>query len=140
MNHSEAPRRTGRSILAVVVGIAVGAALSLGTDEILHLTGTYPPWSERMADPLFGAATAYRIVYSILGSWVVARLAPRRPMKHALIAGAIGLAVSVAGAAATWNANLGPHWYSVAVAAMALPCAWLGAKIREAQLRAAPAG
>jgi len=127
------PRRTGRSILAVVAGILVGALLSLGTDEILHLTRVYPPWGERMSDPLFGLATAYRVVFSILGSWVIARLAPRRPMLHAMIAGAIGLVVSVAGAAATWNRDLGPHWYNVAVAAMALPCAWIGAKIRDLQ-------
>ena len=87
-----------------------------------------------MADPLFGLATLYRIAFSILGSWVVARLAPRRPMKHAMIAGVIGLVVSVAGAAATWNRDLGPHWYNVAVAGMALPCAWMGGKIREGQL------
>jgi len=129
-------RRTGRSILAVVAGILVGALLSLGTDEVLHLTGVYPPWSERMSDPLFGLATAYRVVFSILGSWVIARLAPRRPMLHAMIAGAIGLVVSVAGAAATRNRNLGPHWYNVVVAAMALPCAWIGAKIYELQGRA----
>ena len=127
------PRRTGRSILAVVAGILVGALLSLGTDEILHMTRVYPPWGERMSDPLFGLATAYRVVFSILGSWVIARLAPRRPMLHAMIAGAIGLVVSVAGAAATWNRDLGPHWYNVAVAAMALPCAWIGAKIRDLQ-------
>ena len=127
-------RKLGRSILAVMAGIVVGAALSLGTDEGLHLARVYPPWGERMADPLFGAATAYRIVYSILGSWVVARLAPYRPMLHAMIGGALGLAVSVAGAVATWNRDLGPHWYPVAVAAMALPCAWIGGRIREAQL------
>lgn len=133
MAEAAIPRRTGRSILAVVAGILVGALLSLGTDEILHLARVYPPWGERMSDPLFGLATAYRVVFSVLGSWVIARLAPRRPMLHAMIAGAIGLVVSVAGAAATWNRDLGPHWYNVAVAAMALPCAWIGAKIRDLQ-------
>ena len=135
MANAATPRRTGRGILAVVVGILVGALLSLGTDEVLHLTRVYPSWGVRMSDPLFGLATAYRVVFSILGSWVIARLAPRRPMLHAMIAGAIGLVVSVAGAAATWNRDLGPHWYNVAVAAMALPCAWIGAKIRELQER-----
>jgi hypothetical protein len=129
------PRRTGRSVLAVVAGILVGALLSLGTDEVLHLTRVYPSWGVRMSDPLFGLATAYRVVFSVLGSWVIARLAPRRPMLHAMIAGAIGLVVSAAGAAATWNRDLGPHWYNVAVAAMALPCAWIGAKIYELQGR-----
>ncbi len=135
MNESGGPRRPGRSVLAVIAGIVVGAALSLGADEILHLTRVYPPWGERMSDALFGVATAYRIVFSVVGSYVMARLAPYRPMLHAMIGGAIGLAVSVAGAAVTWNRDIGPHWYPVAIAAIALPCAWVGGTIREMQLQ-----
>jgi hypothetical protein len=113
----------------------VGAALSLGVDEILHLTRVYPPWGERMSDALFMVATAYRIVINVVGSYVMARLAPYRPMLHAMIGGVIGLVVSCAGAAATWNRDIGPHWYPVVVAAIALPCAWIGGRIRETQLR-----
>ncbi|MCI0360286.1 MAG: hypothetical protein L0211_17555 [Planctomycetaceae bacterium] len=56
-------------------------------------------------------------------------------MQHALVLGAIGLALSIAGAAATWNAGpaFGPKWFSVALAATALPCAWAGARIYGAQ-------
>jgi len=82
-------------------------------------------------------ATTYRIVYAILGSYVIARLAPNRPMQHALLGGAIGLLVSIIGAVATWNRDLGPHWYPVALAVTALPCAWLGGKLRLMQLRGA---
>ena len=41
------------------------------------------------------------------------------------------------GAVATWNRGpeLGPKWYALAVMAIALPCAWAGGKLREAQLR-----
>jgi hypothetical protein len=56
-------------------------------------------------------------------------------MMHALISGAIGVVASIAGAAATWNKNFGPHWYPVALILTALPCAWAGGKIRLAQLR-----
>lgn len=135
MNETAVSRRTGRSVLAVIAGIVVGVVLSLGTDEVLHLTRVYPPWGERMSDPLFGVATAYRVVFSTVGSYVMARLAPYRPMLHAMIGGAIGFVVSIAGAVATWNRDVGPHWYPVAVAAIALPCAWAGGRIREAQLR-----
>lgn len=138
MNEASEPRRIGRSVIAVLAGIVVGAALSLGADEILHLTRIYPPWAERMPDPMFGLATAYRVVFSVLGSYVIARLAPYRPMLHAMIGGTLGLAVSIAGAVATWNRDIGPHWYPVAVAAIALPCAWVGGKIRESQLRQKP--
>jgi len=53
----------------------------------------------------------------------------------ALIAvAAIGTVVATAGAVATWNKNLGPHWYPVALILTAFPTAWIGAKIRLAQL------
>jgi hypothetical protein len=130
------PRR-GRSALALIAGLLVGVVLSLGTDQILHVLNVYPPWGQTMSDGLFLLATAYRIVYTVLGSYVAARLAPDRPMQHALILGVIGLVVSIAGAVATWNTEppIGPHWYALAIAAISIPCAWLGGKIYELQNR-----
>jgi hypothetical protein len=129
------PRRTGRSAIALISGILVGAILSLGTDQILHALRVYPPWGQTMSDGLFMLATGYRIIYNILGSYVAARLAPNRPMGHAMILGVVGLAVGVAGALATWNRvpSIGPHWYGVVVALISIPCAWLGGKIYELQ-------
>ena len=135
MSETNSSRHIGRSILAVFAGFVVGAGLSLGTDEILHIAKVYPPWSQRMSDPLFVLATSYRILFSIAASYVTARLAPDRPMFLALVGGAIGFVLSIAGAVATWNRDLGPHWYALAVAAIALPCAWIGAKLRLLQLR-----
>jgi hypothetical protein len=126
----------GRSIASVIVGFLVVAVLSLGTDEILHLAGVYPPWGQPNSDAVLMMATAYRVLYSIAGAYVTARLAPEGPMRLALIGGAIGLALSVAGAAATWNRGLGGHWYSITIAAIAMPCAWLGGNLRLRQLRA----
>ncbi|HYU52042.1 MAG TPA: hypothetical protein VEK37_03825 [Gemmatimonadaceae bacterium] len=130
-----APRRRGRSALALIAGLLVGVILSLGTDQLLHSLGVYPPWGQTMSDGLFLLATGYRIVYSIIGSYVAARLAPYRPMWHAMVLGVVGLVVSIAGAAATWNQEppLGPHWYAVAVALISIPCAWIGGKIWEMQ-------
>jgi hypothetical protein len=117
----------------------IGIAITLGTDELLHVTGVFPPWGESMVgfDKALLLATAYRIVYGIAGSYIIARLAPDRPMQHALVGGAIGFIVSVVGAVATWNSGpaFGPHWYPVALAVTALPCAWVGGKLRLMQLR-----
>jgi len=134
MSETNPPRQIGRSVGALFVGFLVGAGLSLGTDEILHLAGVYPPWGQPMSDALFLLATAYRILYSVAASYVTARLAPNRPMGHALTGGALGFALSILGAVATWNRGLGPHWYPIVVAAMALPCAWIGGKLRLKQL------
>jgi hypothetical protein len=135
MNETQPPRQVGRSIGALLAGFIVGAALSLSTDEILHLARVFPPWAERNSGSVLLLALSYRIPYSVVGSYIIARLAPNRPMLHALIGGVVGLVLSVAGAAATWNRDLGPHWYPVAVAAIALPCAWLGGALRRRQLR-----
>jgi hypothetical protein len=136
MTATNVSRHIGRSIGAVFAGFLVGAGLSLGTDEVLHLTSVYPPWGRPMSDALFALATSYRILYSVAAGYVTARLAPGRPLQHALVGGAIGFVLSIAGAAATWNRGLGPHWYSIAVAAMAMPCAWAGGKLRLMQLGA----
>ena len=86
-----------------------------------------------MADALFVLATAYRIIYGVAGCYIAARLAPDRPMQHALALGVVGLVLSIAGAVAMWDA--GPAWYSLAIIAIAMPCAWAGGRLRGMQLR-----
>jgi hypothetical protein len=124
---SPRPRRLGRSAAALVAGIVVGAGLSLGTDQVLHVLRVYPPWGQPMYDPgLNLLALSYRIVYAIIGSNIIARLAPYSPMGHAMVGGALGFAVSLAGAIVAIPMNLGPTWYPIALALTSLPCAWLG--------------
>jgi carbohydrate-binding DOMON domain-containing protein len=71
-------------------------------------------------------ALSYRIVYTVVGGYITARLAPHSPMRHVWVLGTIGLAVAVAGAIATIPMHLGPSWYPIALAVTALPCTWLG--------------
>ncbi len=127
-----------RSIGAVLAAFVVVVILSLGTDIVLHITRVFPPWGQPMADALFALATVYRILYGIVGSYATARLAPDRPMQHAMAGGVVGLVISIAGASVTWNKGpaFGPHWYPLALVVTALPCAWAGGKLRIAQLRA----
>ena len=137
-NQEPAQRDFWRSIRAVVGGIIVGVALTLLTDAVLHRAGYFPPLGQWTPNGPLALATAYRIVFSILGSYVVARLAPNRPMFHALIAGAIGVVASTIGAVATWNKGFGAHWYPIALILTALPTAWLGAKLWLMQLNGRP--
>lgn len=109
----------------MLAGIVAGVVPTLATDMVLHAAGVFPPVGQTPSDASLLLATAYRIVYSIGGSYVTARLAPDRPM---------GLIVCIIGAVATWNRPaFGPHWYPIALVVTALPCAWAGAKIRELQ-------
>ncbi len=128
-------RRTGRTIGALAAGFVVAVVLSLGTDSGLHAAGLFPGLGEPMSNRMLLLATAYRTLYGVISAYVTARLAPYRPMQHALIGGAIGLGLSIIGAAATWNRGLGPHWYPLALVALAIPQAWIGGKLRVAQLR-----
>lgn len=117
----------GRSIAALFAGFVTVVVASLVTDEILHLLKFYPPWGQPMRDP--GANTlalAYRTLYNVLGGYVTAMIAPRNPVKHAVILGSIGLFFGIAGAIATLPLNLGPAWYPIGIAVTALPFCWLG--------------
>ena len=129
-----APRHVWRSTGAILAGLVTVIALSLVTDQLLHWLDVYPPWGEPMYAPGLNAlALAYRCVYAILGSYIAARLAPDAPMRHALMLGAIGLVLAVAGAAAAKDMDLGPLWYPIALVATALPCAWLGGVLYRAR-------
>jgi hypothetical protein len=123
--------RRGRSVGAIAAGFVVTAALSLGTDQALHVLGVYPPWGAPMYDTGLNAlALAYRVVFTVLGCYLTARLAPRAPMRHALTLGWIGFALStLGGAVAITTADLGPSWYPILLALSSLPCAWLGGKL-----------
>jgi hypothetical protein len=128
------PRRTRRSVGAVLAGFVTIVVLSLGIDQILHVLGVYPPWGQPMYEPgLNLLALAYRIVISVLGCYITAAIAPRAPMRHALILGVLGVLVSAAGTVAALGQNLGPIWYPIALVVVSIPCAWLGGRLYEAR-------
>src|SRR5262245_18320632 len=131
------PTNILRSVGAVFLAVVTVIILSLLTDVILHSTGFYPPWFQPMAEPLGVLALAYRIVYGVFGGSVAARLAPSRPMKHAVIVGLIGTVLSIVGVAMHWNKGpeYGPGSFGVALVLTALPCAWAGGKLVIARAR-----
>ena len=131
-------RRILRSAGALLAGFLVVVILSVGADFLMRAFGVFPPLGQPMASRLFRVATVYRTINAVFGSYITARLAPNRPMQHALAGGGVGLLLSIVGAAVTWNRGpeFGPHWYPLALVVTALPCAWAGGKIRILQLRA----
>lgn len=117
---------------AIFAGFAVTFILSVVTDGIMHAAGWFPPLGEGMSDSLFAVAASYRALYTILGGYVTARLAPARPMAHVaalivlgLIGGFIGVWVYATGEAGT----MGPAWYAYSIPLMTIPCIVLGAAL-----------
>jgi hypothetical protein len=128
------PRNIWRSTLAVIAGFVAIFVLSLGTDQIFHSLGVYPPWGEPMrATSLNLLALAYRLVYDTFGCYLTARLAPRNPMRHALALGGIGFVLSSLGAVGGIMQDLGPAWYPILLALSSLPSAWLGGVLASRQ-------
>jgi hypothetical protein len=121
-------RHLPRSTAAVLIGFFSVAVFSLATDQVLHVLQVYPPWGEPMWDPKLNAlALAYRTVFTILGGYITARLAPHKPMKHVVIVGIIGTIAGIAGAiTAITMADLGPTWYPIALAVTGFPAVWIG--------------
>ena len=127
MNAPAGERRIGRSVLAVVAGFVAVAVLSLGTDQVFHTLGVYPPWGEPMHDPGLNAlALGYRMVFTVFGGWLTARLAPYQPMTHVWVLAAIGFCSAGAGYFATRGLGLGPEWMPLLLWLSAVPCTWFG--------------
>jgi hypothetical protein len=126
-------RRIGRSVLAVFAGLLTIAVLDNAIDFVFHSTGVYPPVGMTMADSLFLLAVAYRTLDGILGCYLAGRLAPRNPMRHALILGGIGIVLSSLGVLATMNGGpeFGPMWYPLVLVAITPIVAWVGGSLAE---------
>lgn len=117
-----------RSILAILAGIVTIVVLSTATDLALESSGLVPsPEKQASAPEYFYLFAAYRFVYTVLGAWVTARLAPSAPVRHGLILGAIGTALGAVGAAVMWGK--GPNWYALSLPITAIPLCWLGARL-----------
>jgi hypothetical protein len=122
-----------KSIWAVVAGVLFIIVVTTLVDIALHIAGVFPPMKQPLDDALALLATSYRVVIGVAGAWLTARLAPDKPMKHALILGAVGVVLGLAGVVTTWNLGLGPRWYPIALVVLALPQCWLGGRIFEAR-------
>jgi hypothetical protein len=120
-----------KSILAVTAGVVFIIVVTTLVDIVLHAVHVFPAMDQPLDDTLAALATSYRIVIGIAGGWLTARLAPQKPMKHALILGVVGTLLGLAGVVATWNLGLGPKWYPIALAVLAVPQCWAGGKIYE---------
>lgn len=117
-----------KGVWAAVAGIAAGFILSIATDILLESTGAMirqpfddnPSW-------LIAIVVIYRTFYTVIGSYITARLSPNNPMKHVMIVGMIGVVIGTVGAIVMWDVP--PHWYPITLVILTLPAAWIGGRI-----------
>ncbi|MDB4978128.1 MAG: hypothetical protein JWM56_314 [Candidatus Peribacteria bacterium] len=124
-----------KSIGAVLAGMLAGAILSVATDAILENTGVFPTFADQQANGsptwLLLWATFYRTIYTILGGYITARLAPGNGKRLALILGILGVLANAGGGIAMWQ--LGQHWYPFLLAVLSVPSTLLGWKLYDWQ-------
>jgi len=118
-----------KSFGAIIAGIIVIVVLSVCTDLLLEKSGLFPSKQVVYSSWMLALALVYRSIYAIVGGYVTALLAPDKPLKHAIILGFIGTVISILGVIAGWN--LSAHWYPIGLVITALPCSWLGGRLRS---------
>ena len=122
-----------KSVLAIAAGVAFIIVVTTLCDIVLHVLGVFPATDQPLTDGLALLATSYRVVIGVAGAWLTAKLAPQlpddAPMKHAMWLGYVGIVLGMIGLIVTWNMNLGPKWYPIALVVLAVPQCWLGGKL-----------
>lgn len=119
-----------RSIGAVLAGLVFIAVSSFVTDTALQWVGILPVPSEVKFETRHALlALSYHLLYVLIGAFLVAWLAPSRPLAHALALGALGVAVSTLGVIAIVMSDLAPAWYGWALVLLSLPVTWAGGKL-----------
>jgi len=115
-----------RSIGAVAAGYLVFAVSAV---LLFQLSGRAP---HQAAPPAFEAASViWGAVFALVGGWLTARVAGKRPATHAAaLAGVIALG-AFASLIAQWN---DAHWSQLAAIVVMAPCAWAGGRLAQRTL------
>lgn len=119
-----------KSIGAVLAGFIAVAILSVATDAILEAMGVLPPSThpEAALPWMLVLALVYRSIYTIMGGYITAKLAPTSPMKHVIALMVLGGFGGIAGVVGGWS--LGNHWYPIALAVTGPVFVWVGGKLK----------
>ncbi len=117
----------GRSIVAFLAAIAVTFILSYATDAALVAANIMESGVLPESVAIVMLIIAYRTAYNILGAYIVAKLAPKRPMAHAMVLAALGIIGSLSAMATMSDSD--QYYYPIILSVLVLPSTWLGAKL-----------
>jgi hypothetical protein len=120
-----------KGIGAILAGMIFIVVTHSATDFVLEKLGIFtPPEQGLHVTWMVVTATIYRTLYTIAAGYLTAALAPEPRMRYVIILGLIGLVLSTIAAIVTIPMNLGPAWYPIALAVLALPSVWIGGKLK----------
>lgn len=122
-----------KSIGAVLAGFIFIGITHTSIDAILESAGVLPKGNLFVESWLILIVISYRAVFSIVGCYISAWLAPNYPIRHSLALGVLGAIFSSIGAI-TMD-HLGPAWYAWTLAVISIPIGWLGGKLYEKRLQ-----
>lgn len=117
-----------RSLFAVAAGFAATNVLSLLADNLFRslVPGSFREQGLDLRGLLLTLAA--NAVCGVVGGYIAARIATRRPILHATALGVVMLVVSIAASAFFWDRA--PAWFHLTTLALTVPAAMLGGKIR----------
>lgn len=130
--------RTLKSIGAILAGFILAFLLSRGMDVLLESTGVFPTVEYQLKHGfnilwMNILAIFYRVLFSAIGGYVTAKLAPTKPMGHVMILGILGTVIAIIAnivfSMIPEMANVLPLWFSIALVVTALPSVWIGGKL-----------
>jgi hypothetical protein len=123
-----------RSTGVIVLGFFMIGAFSFGADALMRslMPGAFDAAGRVDSTPVLLLIIAYVGVFATAGCYLTARLAPRHPMLHAMILGALGLIFNVVGTINFWETA--PAWYHIVSLILVLPYAWLGGQLRVREM------
>lgn len=118
-----------KSIGAVLAGFIFIGITHTSIDAMLESAGVLPKGNLFVEAWLILIVIGYRAVFSIVGCYISAWLAPNYPMRHSLALGVLGAILSSIGAITM--GQLGPAWYAWTLVVISIPIGWLGGRLYE---------
>ncbi|MEL6771921.1 MAG: hypothetical protein AAFP18_12720 [Bacteroidota bacterium] len=120
-----------RSVFAVVAGFIVIVIASVAVDVLIRAVtpAQFSPRGRVDTTLTLLLYSGSAVLYTILGGFVTGRIAPQRPVRHAVWLGMVGLVVGVAASSALWATA--PAWYHILGWVLVVPAAYAGGRLAE---------
>jgi len=120
-----------KSIGVILLAFISIALLSIVTDFLLESIGMLPDPKKGLFDTwAIILVLVYRGIYTIFAGFIIAKLAPSKPILHAIILGAVGIIITILATNDPSFADKAPLWFGYTMAAITIPCLWVGVNIQ----------